>query len=92
MAHTTKDKQKLLARVHRIKGQIEAVERALNNGYDCSDVLHRIAAARGAMNSLMNELLEGHIRFHVLDPKQKPGSQRAIAADELIDIVKTYLR
>ena len=55
-------------------------------------MLQIIGAARGAVNSLMTELLEGHIRHHVLDPKRKPNSEQTVAADEVIDMVKTYLR
>ncbi len=79
-------------RVRRIRGQIEAVERALTTEQDCSDILQLITAARGAMNGLMAELLEDHVRFHVLDPKRKPTSEQALAADELVDIVKAYLK
>jgi FrmR/RcnR family transcriptional regulator, repressor of frmRAB operon len=65
MAHTTKDKEKLLNRVSRIKGQINAIEKALDGNEDCSKVLQTIAACRGAINGLMAEVLEGHVRFHV---------------------------
>ncbi len=92
MAHTIKEKEKLILRVRRIRGQIEAVERALTTEQDCSDILQLITAARGAMNGLMAELLEDHVRFHVLDPKRKPTSEQALAADELVDIVKAYLK
>ena len=92
MAHTIKQKEKLILRVRRIRGQIEAVERALTHEQDCSDILQLITAARGAMNGLMAELLEDHVRFHVLDPKRKPTSEQAVAADELVDIVKAYLK
>jgi DNA-binding FrmR family transcriptional regulator len=92
MAHTIKEKEKLILRVRRIRGQIEAVERALTNEQDCSDILQLITGARGAMNGLMAELLEDHVRFHVLDPKRKPTSEQAVAADELVDIVKAYLK
>jgi len=92
MAHTIKEKEKLILRVRRIRGQIEAVERALTHEQDCSDILQLITAARGAMNGLMAELLEDHVRFHVLDPKRKPTSEQAVAADELVDIVKAYLK
>jgi len=92
MAHTIKNKDKLILRVRRIRGQIEGVERALTSEQDCSDILRQITAARGAMNGLMAELLEDHVRFHVLDPKRKPTSEQAVAADELVDIVKAYLK
>jgi DNA-binding FrmR family transcriptional regulator len=92
MAHTTRDKQKLLDRVRRIRGQVEGIERALLDDRDCTDVLNTIAACRGAMNGLMAQLVEGHVRFHVLDPKRKPTAEQSEAAQDLIDIVKAYLR
>ena len=92
MAHTIKEKEKLILRVRRIRGQVEAVERALVTEQDCSDVLRLITAARGAMNGLMAEVLEDHVRFHVLDPKRKPSSEQSLAADELLDIVRAYLK
>ncbi len=55
-------------------------------------ILQLITAARGAMNGLMAELIEDHVRFHVLDPARKPSADQAIAADELIDIVRSYLK
>ena len=89
MSHTIAKKSKLLNRVRRIRGQIEAVERALETEAGCGIVLQRIAAARGAMNSLMSEVLEDHVRTHVLSSKARAN---VTAADELIDVVKTYLR
>jgi FrmR/RcnR family transcriptional regulator, repressor of frmRAB operon len=92
MAHLAKDKEKLLIRVRRIRGQVEAVERALREDQECSDVLQLVAACRGAMNGLMAELVEGHIWFHVLDPNRAKDSPQAAAAEELIDIVRAYLK
>jgi DNA-binding FrmR family transcriptional regulator len=92
MSHTIKDKQKLVLRAKRIQGQVEAAVRALSEERDCSEVLQVLSAARGAMNSLMAELLEDHIRNHVLNGKQRPTSGQLGAADELIDMVKSYLK
>ena len=92
MAHTTKDKEKLLNRVRRIKGQMSAIEKALVDDQECSRVLQTIAACRGAINGLMAEVMKGHVRYHVIDPKRKPTSGQAEAADELIDIVNRYLK
>jgi DNA-binding FrmR family transcriptional regulator len=92
MAHLLREKEKLNLRVRRIRGQIEAIERALENDQDCSDVLQLITAARGAMNGLMVELVEDHVRFHVLDPSRKPSSAQTQAADELVEIVRSYLK
>jgi DNA-binding FrmR family transcriptional regulator len=92
MAHTTKDKEKLLIRVRRIRGQVEAIERAMGEEQDCSAVLQLVAACRGALNGLMAELIEGHIRHHVLDPKRGTDSPQAQAAEELVDVVNAYLK
>lgn len=92
MAHTSKDKESLLARVRRIRGQVEAIERALGGEHECSEVLQLVAACRGALNGLMAELVEGHIRYHVLDSKKGVNSSQAQAAEELIGVVRTYLK
>jgi DNA-binding FrmR family transcriptional regulator len=92
MAHTVRDKQKLLNRIRRIRGQIEAVEKALEEEKDCFSILQTVAACRGAINGLTAEIIEGHIRFHIADPNQHPTSEQAKAAQELIDVVKAYLK
>jgi DNA-binding FrmR family transcriptional regulator len=92
MAHTISQKEKLLARVRRVRGQVEAVERALDNEKGCSAVLQLVAAARGAMNSLMAEIIEDHIRMHVIDPARERNTSRAKGAEELIEVVQAYLK
>jgi len=89
--HTTQDKTRLLARVRRIRGQVEAIERALDAGTGCTEVLQLVAAVRGASNGLMAELMEGHVREHLANPVVSP-EERNLAADELIAIVRTYLK
>ena len=91
VAHTIRQKTKLLNRVRRIGGQVDAIERALEAERECSDVLNLIVAARGAMNALMAEVMEEHIRSHVLRGA-KPESPRTRAAEELIDVVRSYLK
>ena len=92
MGHTAREKTKLLNRVRRIRGQIEALERGLEADQGCSEILHLIAAARGAINGLMAEVLEDHIRMHVVDPAHDSDPARARGAEELIDVVRTYLK
>jgi DNA-binding FrmR family transcriptional regulator len=92
MSHTVEQKQELLLRAKRIQGQVEALVRALNEERDCSEVLQVMSAARGAMNSLMAELLEGHIRSHVLNGKQRPTAKQISAAEDVIGMVKSYLK
>jgi len=90
VSHTKSEKEKLLNRVKRVRGQIEAVERALEEEKGCSTVLHLIVAARGAMSSLMTEVIEDHIRLHVVDPIK--GTERVRGAEELIEAVQAYLK
>jgi DNA-binding FrmR family transcriptional regulator len=92
MSHTVKNKAKLLGRVRRIRGQIEAVERALDAEIGCTDVLMLVASVRGAVNGLTAELLEDHIRNHVVDPATEADAERAKGASDLIDVVRTYLK
>ena len=92
LAHIIRDKKRMLNRVRRIRGQLEAIESAIEREADCSDILHTISACRGAINSLMAEVLDGHIRFHVMDPDQDPRSEKAKATQELIDVLRAYLR
>jgi DNA-binding FrmR family transcriptional regulator len=92
MAHTTKEKEKLLTRVRRIRGQVDAIERALDSEQECGGVLQLMAACRGALNGLMAEVMEGHIRFHVLSPDSSKNSPQMEAAEELIDVVRAYLK
>ncbi len=92
MAHTIEEKKKLLNRVRRIRGQVDSVARALEQEAECSDVLHNISACRGAMDSLMAEVIEGHIRFHVLDPETTPTDEQTRAADDLINALRAYLK
>jgi DNA-binding FrmR family transcriptional regulator len=92
MAHTIEEKKKLLNRVRRIRGRVDSIERALDQDSECSDVLHNISACRGAMDALMAEVIEGHIRFHVLDPKTRPTDEQTRAADDLIHALRAYLK
>jgi DNA-binding FrmR family transcriptional regulator len=92
MSHMIMEKTKLLARVRRIKGQVEAIERALEAELGCADVLMLVASVRGAVNGLTVELMEDHIRNHVVDPAHEPDPERAKGAAELIDVVRTYLK
>jgi DNA-binding FrmR family transcriptional regulator len=92
MSHTVQAKTKLLKRVRRIRGQVEAVERALEAEIGCGDVLHLVAGVRGAINGLMAEVVEDHIRYHVVDPARETDRKRADGAQELIDVVHSYLK
>ncbi|MFO1090547.1 MAG: metal/formaldehyde-sensitive transcriptional repressor [Hyphomicrobiales bacterium] len=88
--HTIREKNALLARVRRIRGQVEAVERGLESELGCADVLQLVASIRGALNGLTAELIEDHIKVHILDAPV--AAERRRSADELIDVVRTYLK
>jgi FrmR/RcnR family transcriptional regulator, repressor of frmRAB operon len=92
LAQVTDQKKKLLTRVSRIQGQLEAIRKALEEEVECSALLQQIAACRGAINGLMLEILEGEVRFHVLSPNAKANSGEARAAEELIEVLHTYIK
>lgn len=90
MSHTIHDKAKLIARVRRLRGQVEAIERALSADAPCGDVLQLVASVRGAVGGLTAELMEDHLREHVLGGETEEA--RALGAEELVDVIRTYLR
>ena len=92
MAHSVRERTKLLNRVKRLQGQMRGIERLLEADGDCGVVLQTLAASRGAINSLMAEVLEDHIRYHVIDPDIPADSEQAEATEQLIDLVRSYLR
>ena len=92
MSHTIREKRKLLARVRRIRGQVESIERALENEAGCEQVMHLLASTRAAMAGLTAEVVEDHVRTHLLEPKEQPGAVRREAAEQLVSVVRTYLR
>jgi DNA-binding FrmR family transcriptional regulator len=91
MGHLEKEKQKLVARIKRIRGQVDAIERSLTNEDDCADVLMLLANVRGGVNSLMAEVLEDHIRLHMLTPEKSSMPPEELAED-LITLVRAYLK
>lgn len=92
MSHTIREKSKLLSRVRRIRGQVEALERALDAEKGCTVILHQIAAVRGAINGLMVEVLEEHVRTHIVDPAISSDAERTQGANELIAVLRSYLK
>ena len=92
MAHLIRDKQKLIARVRRMRGQLDAVERALNDELECEEILRQVASCRGAMNGLMFELIEGQIRYHVAPEVSDPASDESRALEQVVDLVRAYLK
>jgi FrmR/RcnR family transcriptional regulator, repressor of rcnA expression len=91
MSHTKNEQVKLLNRVKRIRGQMDSVERTLSaEGHECADVLMLLAAVRGGINGLMAEVLEDHIRLHLLQDGRAPLTPEL--GEDLIDLVRAYLK
>jgi len=87
----SREQQKLIARVRRIRGQVDAIERSLSGRENCADVLMLLANVRGGINSLMAEVLEDHIRLHMM-PGEKTVENTTELAEDLIDLVRAYLK
>jgi DNA-binding FrmR family transcriptional regulator len=90
MSHVIRKKKKLLARVRRVRGQIEAIERAVEAEAECEQVMHLIAGVRGSMASLMAEVMEDHVRAHFGGQAAEPAGKDA--AEQFIEIVHAYLK
>ena len=92
MAHTVQEKKKLLARVSRLQGQLESIRVAIEEEKECATVLQQIAACRGAINSLLVEIIDGEIRFHILSKNSKLESRETRAAENLVEILHRYIK
>jgi DNA-binding FrmR family transcriptional regulator len=92
MVHSVSDKQKLLNRTRRLRGQVEAIERSLEADAGCTKVMQLLTAARGAINGLMAEVVEDHIRIHMIDPGRTPTYDEAEAAEELVSVLHSYIK
>lgn len=89
--HALRDQQRMVNRVRRLRGQVDAIERALTEEASCSDLIQRVTAARGAIDGLMAEILEEHVREYLLSDEALPARDRTHAAEELIGIIHSYL-
>ena len=91
MAHVHAEKVKLLNRLRRIRGQLEAIERAVAQDSECARVLQQATACRGALDGFIAEVIEDHIREHMVDADAPSDDPRVQAAEELVAIVHSYL-
>ena len=91
MSHVAKEKLKLLNRLKRLKGQLEAIERAVEADAECARVLQQSTACRGALDGFIAEVIEDHIREHMIDPTAGADDPRTQAGEELVAIVHAYL-
>jgi FrmR/RcnR family transcriptional regulator, repressor of frmRAB operon len=92
MTHVAREQARLLNRLKRMRGQLEAIERSVAAEDECANVLQQATACRGALDSFIAEIIEDHIREHMIDPKATRDHPRTEAAEQLIEIVHTYLK
>ncbi len=92
MPHAIPEKQKLLNRVRRLRGQVDALERALEAEESCTAIMRLLTAARGAMNGMMAEVVEDHIQLHMMGANRKPAQDEIEAADELVEVLRSYIK
>jgi len=91
MGHIAREKQKLLNRLRRLRGQLEAIERAVEADTECARVLQQATSCRGALDGFIAEVIEDHIREHLVDQDAPRSDPRGQAAEELIEIIHAYL-
>jgi FrmR/RcnR family transcriptional regulator, repressor of frmRAB operon len=92
MGHVAKEKTKLLNRLKRLRGQIDAIERAVEADHECTGVLQQATSCRGALDGFIAEVIEDHIREHMIDPRAARDDARVVAAENLVEIVHAYLK
>lgn len=92
MPHSPDDKKRALARLHRIRGQAEGLERAIAAGAECRQLLQQIAALRGAASGLMVEVLESHLRETFGRPGEAGATPPSADLDDITSMLRTYLK
>jgi DNA-binding FrmR family transcriptional regulator len=92
MTHVVHEKQKLLNRIRRLRGQVDGIERALETDAGCNEIMRQLATVRGAINGIMAEVVEDHIQMHMVDANRKPTKKEIEAADELVEVLRSYIR
>lgn len=97
MPHSPEDKKRAITRLRRIRGQVDGLERAVEAGTDCAPILQQLAALRGAVNGLMAEILDSHLREEFADtphPKsdRQRDKQRQASIDQVVALVRSYLK
>jgi DNA-binding FrmR family transcriptional regulator len=92
MSHVAREKTRLLNRLKRLRGQIEAIERAVGEDEECANVLQQATSCRGALDGFIAEVIEDHIREHMIGNRASPADTKVTAAEELIEIVHAYLK
>ena len=90
MSHVFKDRKRISNRINRIKGQLDSVGKMLDKEEYCLSVMQTLAACRGALNGLMGEIMDGHIKYHIMSEPETMSSPQDKAANELIKLLKTY--
>lgn len=79
-------------RIKRIRGQVDGIQRTLEEGGECFAVLQTVAACRGALSGLMMEIIDGHVRDHILDPDEEPTATQTRAAEELMEVLRAFVK
>ena len=88
MTHAVREKSKIVSRVNRLKGQLDAFAKAIEAEDDCYQVMQLLASCRGALNGLMGDIIEQHIREHIVEAENKKVATEA--GEELVDIMKSF--
>jgi DNA-binding FrmR family transcriptional regulator len=86
MSHSVREKQKLMNRLRRVRGQMDAIERALDDELGCDKVVHMIARYRGAINGMLAEVIEVHVRTHLVDREKDLGVFKEVAIDHVVEV------
>ena len=89
MSHIHENRKKLVARVRRIGGQVASLERAIEGVEECGAVLQQLAAVRGAVNGLILQVMEGHLRSHVADAGNTQQQDELLP---VLAVLKSYLK
>ena len=91
MSHLSQSRPDLVSRVRRISGQVGAIEKGLGGDASCAELLQLVAAVRGAVNGLMDEIIVEHLDQHVASADLSDEERRR-GADDLMKVIRRYAK
>jgi DNA-binding FrmR family transcriptional regulator len=84
------DKKNMLDRLRKIEGQVRGIQKMIDDGRYCVDILTQLSAVQAALNKVGLMVLEDHTRGCVARAIERGGG--AAAVDELLDVMKKFIR
>ena len=83
-AHNPKERTALVVRLKKIRGQLQAIEKMVENDTNCAEVLTQVVSARSALKSFGDKLIRSHMHDCIEHAKTQAESRKNLHAFLLV--------